>query len=77
MALDEGDDVGVIGAAGEHITLPMTWDGASLSLGWALADGDHVNDLSLPYSALRPFGDTHLPPGAQMCCQFILEHPRD
>src|SRR5690606_6900761 len=36
-----------------QITCPMTWDGAILSLGRTLADGDHIEDLSLPGSALR------------------------
>ncbi len=53
----------------------MAWDGAVLSLSGPLADGDHIEDLSLPRSALGSFGKTHLPFGAQLRCQFLLEHP--
>jgi hypothetical protein len=74
LPFDEGDDVGVVGAS-KQITFPMAWDGTILGLGGTLADGDHIEDLSLPRPALCAFGETHLPFGAQMRCQFLLEHP--
>ena len=73
MSLDEGSDVRVV-RAGEQITLPVTWDGAILSLGGALADGDHIQDLPLSSLGLCALGKAHLPPGAQMGCQLLLEH---
>ena len=73
VALDEGDDVRVV-RSGEQITFPMAWDGAILGLGGSLADRDHIEDLSLPLSALCAFGETHLPPGAQMRRQLLLQH---
>lgn len=53
---------------GEQITLPMAWDGAILSLGGALADGDHIEYLSLPRPALCAFGKPHLSFGTQVRC---------
>ncbi|BAV47528.1 hypothetical protein MesoLj113a_43770 [Mesorhizobium sp. 113-1-2] len=74
MSLDEGGDVRVV-STGEQITLPMTWDGTILRLGGAVADGDHIEYLSLPRPALCAFGEAHLSFGTQVRCQFLLEHP--
>ncbi|ESX04859.1 hypothetical protein X769_13715 [Mesorhizobium sp. LSJC268A00] len=65
MSLDKGGDVRVV-RAGEQITLPMAWDGAILSLGGALADGDHIEYLSLPRPALCAFCEPHLSFGTQV-----------
>ncbi|ESY10880.1 hypothetical protein X750_31780 [Mesorhizobium sp. LNJC394B00] len=46
----------------------MAWDGAILSLGGALADGDHIEYLSLPRPALCAFCEPHLSFGTQVRC---------
>src|SRR4051794_30458441 len=54
----------------------MTWDGTILRLGGTLADGDHIQALTLPRSgAPGTFAEAHLSFGAQMGCQLLLEHP--
>ena len=59
-------------------TLPMAWDGTILSLRGALADGDHIEDLTLPRAALRTFAEAHLSFGAQMrAVSSFLSTPRD
>jgi hypothetical protein len=74
VPLDKGDDVCVV-RSGEQITLPMAWDGTILRLCGTLADGDHIEDLTLPRSALCTFAEAHLSFGTQVRCQFLLEHP--
>jgi hypothetical protein len=60
MALDQRDDVRVV-RSGEKISFPMTWHGAVLNLGWPVADGDHIDDLSQSALGGAALGLTHLP----------------
>ena len=73
MALDQRRDVRVV-RSGEKISFPVAWHGAVLDLGWPLADGDHIDDLS--QSALRgaALGLAHLPRFTQVCRQLLLQH---
>ena len=73
MALDQRRDVRVV-RSGEKISFPVARHGAVLDLGWPLADGDHIDDLS--QSALRgaTLGLAHLPRFTQVCHQLLLQH---
>ncbi|KKC31375.1 hypothetical protein WH91_19820 [Devosia psychrophila] len=58
-----------------HTEIPTLPDGAVFSLGRTLTDGDHIENLSLPRSALGTFGKAHLTFGARMRGQLLFEHP--
>ena len=45
MALNERDDMTVVGAA-EQIAFPMTWNGSVFDVRWTLPNRDGIGDLS-------------------------------
>jgi hypothetical protein len=65
VALDECRDVRIV-RSGKKISFPMARHGAILYLGGSLADGDHIEYLSLSILGLAAFGVAHLPPGTQL-----------
>jgi hypothetical protein len=73
LTLDKCRNVRVV-RSGEKVSFPMTWNGAILSLGRPLPNGDCVDDLS--QSALRgaAFGLAHLARGTQMRRQLLLQY---
>src|SRR5262245_26051652 len=73
MALSERRDVRVVSST-EKVSFPVTWHSPILCLGWPLADGNRIEDLS--QSALRgaAFGLTHLPRCTQVRHQLLLQH---
>ena len=72
-SFDQRRDVGVVRAA-EKVTFPMARHGAILGLGRPLADGDRIDDLSQSALGDAAFGLAHLPLGAQMRHQLLLQH---
>ena len=52
----------------------MARHGAILGLGGSLADGDHIEYVSLSILGLAAFGVAHLPPCTQLCRQLLLQH---
>jgi len=52
-------------APGKKVSFPVAWHGAVLSLGGSLADGDHIEYVSLSILGLAAFGVAHLAPGTQ------------
>ncbi len=55
----------------EILTVPH---GAILNLGGPLADGDHIEDMSLSTLRVVALGATHPPRSTQLCGQFLLQH---
>ena len=52
----------------------MPRHGAILNLGGPLADGDHIEDLSLSTLRVVALGATHPPRSTHLCRQFLLQH---
>lgn len=75
VALDEGGDVRVV-RSGKKVSFPMARHGAILNLGGPLANGDHIEDMSLSTLRIVALGTTHPPRSTQVCRQLLLQPPR-
>src|SRR6516225_7079180 len=60
IALDEGGDVRIV-RSGKKVSFPMPRHSAILNLGGPLADGDHIEDMSLSTLGVVALGVTHPP----------------
>src|SRR6516164_2569650 len=73
IALDEGGDVRIV-RSGKKVSFPMPRHSAILNLGGPLADGDHIEDMSLSTLRVVALGVTHPPRSTQLCRQLLLQH---
>ena len=71
--LDERGDVRVV-RPGKKVSFPVPRHGAILNLGGPLADGDHIEDMSLSTLGVVALGVTHPPRSTQLCRQLLLQH---
>ena len=60
--------------SGKKVSFPMPRHGAILNLGGPLADGDHIEDMSLSTLRVVALGATHPPRSTQLRRQFLLQH---
>ena len=70
IALDQGGDVRVV-RSGKKVSFPMPWHSAILNLGGPLADGDHIEDMSLSTLRVVALGVTHPPRSTQLRRQLL------
>src|SRR5262249_19579737 len=73
LALDQCHDVRIV-RSGKKISFPMARHGTILYLGGSLADGDHIEYVSLSILGLAAFCVAHLPPGTPLRRQLLLQH---
>jgi hypothetical protein len=59
--------------SGKKVSFPMPRHSAILNLGGPLADGDHIEDLSLSTLRVVALGVTH-PRSTQLRRQLLLQH---
>jgi len=52
----------------------MARHGAILNLGGPLANGDHIEDMSLSALRIVALGAAHPPRSTQVCRQLLLQH---
>src|SRR5882724_11456331 len=74
MAPHERGDVSIVRSR-EEIAFPVSGYRSVLDLGWALADRDRVHDLAKPVLRCAALGLAHLPTGAKVRHQLLLQHP--
>jgi hypothetical protein len=72
VALDECGDVRIV-RSGKKVSFPVARNGAVLSFSGSLADGDHIEYVSLSILGPAGFGVAHLPLGAQLFRQLLLQ----
>src|SRR5262245_28966461 len=60
--------------SGKKVSFPMAGHRAILNLGGPLANGDHIEDMSLSTLCIVALGPTHLPRSTQVRRQLLLQH---